>query len=101
VRPNRFAWQASARRLFCDRKATLRRYSKRIADCSTIVAKIFAHNLVAGSGDGTNQTGDVMRDSLQREIPDTAPYKEWLGVVGSMVAAVLICAVLFSAGFLT
>jgi hypothetical protein len=42
-----------------------------------------------------------MRESLQSGIPDTAPYKEWLGVVGSMMAAVLICAVLFSAGFLT
>jgi hypothetical protein len=46
-------------------------------------------------------TGDVMRDNLQRGIPDTAPYSEWLGVVGSMMAAVLICAVLFSAGVLT
>jgi hypothetical protein len=99
VRPNRFAWQASARRLFCDRKATLRHYSKRAADRSTIVAKIFSHNLVAGSGDGT--TEDAMRDNLQRGMPDTAPYKEWLGIVGSMVAAVAICAVLFSAGFLT
>jgi hypothetical protein len=70
-----------------------------VADCSTIVAKIFAHNVVAGSGDGT--TEDAMRDNLQRGIPDTAPYEEWLGVVGSMVAAVLICAVLFSAGVLT
>jgi hypothetical protein len=42
-----------------------------------------------------------MRDNLQRGIPDTAPYKEWLGIVGSMMAAVLICAILFSAGFLT
>jgi hypothetical protein len=42
-----------------------------------------------------------MRDTLQRGVPDTAPYKEWLGIVGSMMAAVLICVVLFSAGFLT
>jgi hypothetical protein len=42
-----------------------------------------------------------MRDNLQREIPDTSPYEEWLGIVGSMMAAVLICAVLFSAGVLT
>jgi hypothetical protein len=35
-------------------------------------------------------------------IPDTAPYKEWLGLVGSMVvAAVLVCAVLFAGGVLT
>jgi hypothetical protein len=84
----------------CDRKATLRRYSKRAADCSTIVAKIFSHK-ASRARRGHKATGDVMRDNLQREIPDTAPYKEWLGVVGSVMAAVLICVVLFSAGFLT
>jgi hypothetical protein len=45
--------------------------------------------------------GDAMRDTLGRGIPDTAPYKEWLGIVGSMMAAVLICAVLFAGGILT
>ena len=45
--------------------------------------------------------GDAMRDTLDKRIPDTAPYNEWLGVVGSMMAAVAICAVLFSAGILT
>jgi len=45
--------------------------------------------------------GGAMRDTLDKRIPDTAPYKEWLGVVGSMMAAVAICAVLFSAGILT
>src|SRR5256884_8526733 len=29
-------------------------------------------------------------------VPDTAPYKEWLGIVGTMALAVLICAVLFA-----
>jgi hypothetical protein len=84
---------------FCDRKATLRRYSKRAADCSTIVAKIFSHN--PSSSETAQSTGDAMRDTLDKGIPDTAPYKEWLGIVGSMMAAVLICVVLFSAGFLT
>jgi hypothetical protein len=42
-----------------------------------------------------------MRDTLQRGVPDTAPYKEWLGIVSSMMAAVAICAVLFAGGFLT
>ena len=42
-----------------------------------------------------------MRDIFEREIPDTAPYKEWLGIVGSMLVAVLICAVLFAGGVLT
>src|SRR6266566_354171 len=33
--------------------------------------------------------GGVMRETLESGIPDTAPYKEWLGLVCSMVAAVL------------
>jgi hypothetical protein len=84
---------------YCGRKATLRRYSKRAADCSTIVAKIFSHN--PSSSETAQSMGDAMRDTLDKGIPDTAPYKEWLGIVGSMMAAVLICVVLFSAGFLT
>lgn len=39
-----------------------------------------------------------MREFSEIEIPDTAPYKEWLGIVGSMVLAVLVCAFLFSTG---
>jgi hypothetical protein len=39
-----------------------------------------------------------MRELLGREIPDTAPYTEWLAIVGSIVVAVLVCAVLFSNG---
>ena len=42
-----------------------------------------------------------MRDSLESGIPDTAACKEWLGIVGSMVVAALVCAVLFSGGVLT
>ena len=42
-----------------------------------------------------------MRDIFESEIPDTAPYKEWLGIVSSMLVAVLICAVLFAGGVLT
>jgi len=42
-----------------------------------------------------------MRESLGNEIPDTAPYTEWLALVGSIVVAALVCAVLFSNGILT
>jgi uncharacterized membrane protein YjjP (DUF1212 family) len=42
-----------------------------------------------------------MLEELEREIRDTAPYEEWLGVVGSIVVAALVCAVLFSGGILT
>jgi hypothetical protein len=45
--------------------------------------------------------GGAMRESLRNKIPDTAPYTEWLAIVGSIVAAVLVCAVLFSNGILT
>jgi uncharacterized membrane protein YiaA len=37
-----------------------------------------------------------MRESFEIEMPDTAPYKEWLGMVGSL--AVLVGAILYSAG---
>ena len=40
--------------------------------------------------------GVAMRKTLKDGIPDSAPYKEWLGFVGTMVVAVLICAVLFA-----
>ena len=39
-----------------------------------------------------------MRESLESEILDTAPYKEWLAVVGSIAVAVVIFVVLFSNG---
>jgi hypothetical protein len=45
--------------------------------------------------------GAVMRESVGNEIPDTAPYTEWLALVGSIVVAVLVCAVLFSNGIVT
>ena len=43
----------------------------------------------------------AMREALGNETPDTAPYTEWLAIVGSIVVAVLVCAVLFSNGILT
>jgi hypothetical protein len=42
-----------------------------------------------------------MRNRLDSRVPDTSAYKEWLGIVGSMLAAVAICAVLFGGGLLT
>jgi hypothetical protein len=39
-----------------------------------------------------------MRESLESEIPDTAPYMEWLAMVGSIAVAVLIFVVLYSNG---
>jgi hypothetical protein len=45
--------------------------------------------------------GCVMRDYSKLGIPDTAPYKEWLGVVGSMLVAALVGIVLYSGAFLT
>jgi hypothetical protein len=42
-----------------------------------------------------------MRELLGHEIPDTAPYAEWLAIVGSILVAVLVCAVLFSNGVLS
>jgi len=48
-----------------------------------------------------SRRGGAMRESSGNEIPDTAPYTEWLAIVGSIVVAVLVCAVLFSNGILT
>jgi hypothetical protein len=42
-----------------------------------------------------------MRKTAENGIPDTAPYKEWLGIVGTMAVAVLICAVLFASSIPT
>ena len=42
-----------------------------------------------------------MRESSGSEIPDTAPYMEWLAIVCSIAVAALFCAVLFSNGDLT
>ena len=40
--------------------------------------------------------GVEMRKTVENGIPDTAPYKEWLGIVGTMAVAVLVYAVLFA-----
>ena len=40
----------------------------------------------------------AMRETLENGTPDTAPYKEWLGIAGSMVVAVLSCGVLLAGG---
>jgi hypothetical protein len=42
-----------------------------------------------------------MRESLESQIPDTAPHKEWLAFVCAIMVAVLFCAFLFSNGVLT
>jgi hypothetical protein len=49
----------------------------------------------------TVEWGGAMRNYSDMEMPDTAPYKEWLGIVGSMVVAALVGVVLFSGGILT
>jgi hypothetical protein len=75
----------------------------KIAPDAPQLPPIFPTQAPAGTGDGITivKRGGAMRDILEREIPDTAPYKEWLGIVGSMLVAVLICAVLFAGGVLT
>jgi hypothetical protein len=42
-----------------------------------------------------------MREPLESQIPDTAPYIEWLAMAGSIIVAVLFCAALFSNSILT
>ena len=77
---------------------------ERLRRTSTIVAHFLRHKRLVGHGRCTNQRsiwGDAMRDDLELGIPDTAPYKEWLGVVGSMLVAALVGIVLYSGAFLT
>jgi hypothetical protein len=75
----------------------------KIASDAPQLPPIFPTQARVGTGDGitVHRTGGAMREIFESEIPDTAPYKEWLGIVGSMLVAVLICAVLFAGGVLT
>jgi hypothetical protein len=55
--------------------------------------------MIATTGMYTTVEGvGAMRESYEIEMPDTAPYKEWLGMVGSLALAVLVGAILYSAG---
>ena len=77
---------------------------ERLRRTSTIVAHFLRHKRLVGHGRCTSNErhgGDAMREHPEFEIPDTAPYKEWLGVVGSMLVAALVGIVLYSGAFLT
>jgi hypothetical protein len=50
------------------------------------------------SSPDTNRKGAEMREPLELGTFDTAPYKEWLGVV--LIVAAFVCAVLFAGGVL-
>jgi hypothetical protein len=89
----------------CGQKATLHGFFENCGTVSTIAAPIVAHK-GRGPGDAArqrkrNRMGSAMRDSYDMGIPDTAPYKEWLGVVGSIVVAALVGVTLFSGGILS
>jgi hypothetical protein len=89
--------------LGCNRKATLRRFLASTADPPQLSPP---SSRTTGRGhrrrhNSKCQTEDAMRNRLDSRLPDTAPYKEWLGIVGSMLAAVAICGVLFAGGLLT
>jgi hypothetical protein len=83
----------------CDPKATPQRF---LGDCGATPQLPPIHRarlpMAAGNAVGRTRGGSAMREFSEIEIPDTAPYKEWLGMVGSMVLAVLVCAFLFSTG---
>jgi hypothetical protein len=70
---------------------------------STIVAIVSPHkpSRAQQMPAGTGEWGSAMRESLDLGMPDTAPYKEWLGVVGSIVVAALVGIILFSGGLLS
>jgi hypothetical protein len=43
----------------------------------------------------------IMRNRIEREIPDTEPYQEILAVMGSIIVVVLGLTVLLSQGMLS
>jgi hypothetical protein len=59
---------------------------------SISVADFASHKVSAE----TIRTGDAMRESLGTSSFDPAPYKEWLGVVGSLIVAALVWAFVLS-----
>jgi hypothetical protein len=65
--------------------------------------QFFPHNRARAREMHTSivERGGVMREPFEFGMPDTAPYKEWLGVVGSIVVAALVGIVLFSGGILS
>jgi len=80
---------------FYDRKATPRAFLDEASDGPYLSPLFPTHQ----TQDKRSRMGGVaMRKTLEGGIPDTAPYKEWLGLVATMAVAVLICAVLFAAG---
>jgi hypothetical protein len=70
-------------------------------NCREFCAHTQVHQAREMQTNTTVEWGGAMRDYSDMGIPDTAPYKEWLGIVGSMVVAALVGVVLFSGGILT
>jgi len=44
---------------------------------------------------------DIMRDRIERDLPDTEPYEEILAVMGSIIVVVVGLTVLLSQGMLS
>jgi len=44
---------------------------------------------------------DIMRDRIERNLPDTEPYEEILAVMGSIIVVVVGLTVLLSQGILS
>jgi hypothetical protein len=80
---------------FCDRNTTLYDFSR----SSRLAAPQLSQSFFMKQE--WTQDPVPMRESLGSQIPDTAPYIEWLAIVCSIVVAALFCAVLFSNGVLT
>jgi hypothetical protein len=89
-------------KLGCDRKTTPKDY---FADAlhAPQLSPLFPTTNSGGTHvhESMVDGGSAMLEDLEREIRDTAPYAEWLGIVGSMAVAALVCAVLFSGGIFT
>jgi hypothetical protein len=88
----------------CGRNATPKDFSQDCGELPQLSPNSCATSASSGTGDAQSNDlkwGGAMRDYSELGIPDTAPYKEWLGVVGSMLVAALLGIVLYSGAFLT
>ena len=85
----------------CDRKTTPKDYLTDALRAPQLSPLFPTQTAERKSNESMVEGGSAMLEDLEREIRDTAPYAEWLGIVGSMAVAALVCAVLFSGGIFT
>src|SRR5262249_37554972 len=85
----------------CGRKGTSPGFFDVASDAPQLPRIFSTQGPVGRRRHDNHRGGGAVAGLFGSESPEPAPYKEWLGIVGSMLVAVLICAVLFAGGVLT